>query len=93
MAVCVCINVSFGFEAFLDPLVVSSDDRWGASALSPPIDDGCGLGDIDRVRCGETTTLEVDEATSGVCISSEGTWGCGWRAGEEKEARRNKEVK
>lgn len=66
-------NVSFGFEAFLNSPVVSPDDRRGASALGPPIDEGWGLDDLDRVRCGETriSTLEVDETISAVCASSE----------------------
>jgi len=66
-------NVGFGFEAFLDSPVLSPDDRRGASALGPPIDEGWGLDNFDRVRCGETRmpTLEVDETISGVCTSSE----------------------
>lgn len=92
MVVGVCVNVGFGFEAFLDSLVVSLDDRRGVSALGPLIDGGCGF---DRVRGGETRipTLEVDETISGVCVSSEIVWECRWRAGEDKEARRNEGVR
>jgi len=34
------VNVSFDFEALLDSLPVSLDDRRGVSALGPPIDGG-----------------------------------------------------
>ena len=73
MRVGVCGDISFGFEAFLDSLVVSLDDRRGVSALGPLIDGGRGLDDFDRVRCGETRipTFEVDETISGACASSE----------------------
>jgi hypothetical protein len=73
MVVGVCVNVSFGFGAFPDSLVASLDDRRGVRALGPLIDGGGGLDNFDRVRCGETRipTLEVDETTSGVYISSE----------------------
>ena len=72
MSVGVCGDIIFGFEAFLDSLVVSLDDRRGVSALGPLIDGGWGLGGFDRFRCGETrtSTLEVDETISGACVSS-----------------------
>ena len=38
MSVGVCGDIIFGFEAFLDSLVVSLDDRRGVSALGPLID-------------------------------------------------------
>jgi len=68
--VCVCVDASFDFEAFLNTLV-SLDDRRGGSALSPLIDVGWGLNDIDRVRRGGTRALEVGEPTSGVRTPSE----------------------
>jgi hypothetical protein len=65
----VCGNVRFCFEEF----ALSLDDRRGVSALGPLIDGGCGLDDFVRGRCGETrtSTLEVEETTSGICLSSE----------------------
>ena len=73
MVVGVCVNVNFGFGEFLGSLGVSLDDRRGVSALGPLIDGGWGFDDLDRTRCGETrtSTLEVDETISGVCVSSE----------------------
>ena len=69
MEVGVCDNVSFCFEG---SLVVSFDDRRGVSGLGPLIDGGCGLDNFDRTRCGETSTstLEVEETTSAMCLSS-----------------------
>ena len=68
-----CVNVSFGFEAFLDSLAVSLDPRRGVSALGPLIDGGCGLDNFDRARCSETglPALEVGETTPGLCASLE----------------------
>ena len=68
----VCVNVSFDFEAFLDSLAVSLDDRREVSALGPLIDGGWGLDDFDRNRCGEARApmLEADETTSGVVVLS-----------------------
>lgn len=40
MVVGVCVNVSLDFEAFLDSLEVSLDDRREVSALGPLIDGG-----------------------------------------------------
>jgi len=70
MVLRVCVGVRFGFEALLDSLVASLDDRRGGSVLSPPICSGWGLSDIDRVRCGGTGMLEVGETTLGVCTTS-----------------------
>ena len=69
MEVGVCVNVGFCFEVVLDSLAVSLDDRRGVNGLGPLIEGrGCGLDNFDRVRCGETrtSTLEVEETTSGI---------------------------
>ena len=73
MEVGVCDNVRFCFEVFLGSLVLSLDDRRGVSAIGPLIDGGCGLDNFVRGRCGETktSTLEFEETTSGMCLSSE----------------------